>query len=63
MPEVFGNVASVGGMSLRDYFAAATAVGFGASFHGLSRAEIVKECYDFADAMIAEKRRTEGGVS
>lgn len=51
-----------GGMSLRDYFAAATLTGFMETYHAPDapdtperRTSLAKLCYDVADAMIAER--------
>lgn len=50
---------SYGGMSLRDYFAAA-AMGQMSRWHGLnhgSHQDIARDCYAFADAMLKEREK------
>jgi hypothetical protein len=59
----FGSVTSVGGMSLRDYFAAKAMGGrvVEGNFYAFDR-PVADQCYVIADAMLAA-RETKGGTS
>ena len=46
-----------GGMTLRDYFAAAALTGILAVASSDRQAAIAAECYDLADAMLAERQK------
>jgi len=52
-------VTSVGGLSIRDYFAAAALQGLCAHYgiKGITQTDVqVSDCYDFADAMLAARK-------
>jgi hypothetical protein len=60
-----GNSANHPGMTLRDYFAAATLQVL-VTCHSIdadTREEFAEEAYKLADAMIAERAKTKGGAS
>jgi hypothetical protein len=50
-------VHSIGGMTLRDYFAAAALTGSLANGRDLMMSERAEDCYYYADAMIAARER------
>ena len=49
------------GMSLRDYFAAAALTGMAMTASSSRARDVAITAYEFADAMLAERRRQGGG--
>lgn len=49
---------AIHGMSLRDWFAGQVLMGFAAhqNNHSWTRKQIAQDCYDWAEAMIAERK-------
>ena len=49
------------GMSLRDYFAGQALAGLLAQYgYGALKQSLITDCYEYADAMLAEREKQEG---
>ena len=56
LEDGYGSIVSEGGMSLRDWFAGQALPSVDERSHGTPQ-DVAKECYQLADAMLAERER------